>query len=100
MNVSHEHADARAEKRIEIEALLKCYPDIPAETLSVLRHWFQREASAFDVAMLASNADLQKAYRAFREDHIDRFTTIDVARAILFAAAIVAVIAAIIWLGT
>lgn len=97
MTTSHEHADMRAARRLEIEALIKGYPDIPANDLTTVKHWFHCEASAFDVAILSSNEDLREAYMAFRKDHIDRFTAQDVAKATLFIAATVTVIALFMW---
>lgn len=97
MTNSHEHADTRAQRRLEIEALLKGYPDIPADDLTTIKHWYQLEASAFDVAILSSNDDLRESYMAFRRDHIDRFTARDVGMATLFIMATAAVVALIVW---
>ena len=36
-----------------IEALFAAYPDIPAGDIDDLLHWFDQEASAYDVAMMA-----------------------------------------------
>ncbi|KQM19522.1 hypothetical protein [Novosphingobium sp. Leaf2] len=78
------HTDARA--------LLARYPHLDVHELAQLEHWFRKEASALDVGLLASEADLAAQFRAYRKDHHDRFT----ARDILIATAFVAVAATLV----
>jgi len=80
------------------EALLADYPDIPAGDIDDVVNWFDREASAYDVAMMASNNAIQAGYRKFRSDHVDPFGTRDFIRAGLFLTAVAACVLAIIWL--
>lgn len=75
-------ADAR---RAHIEALLAAYPDVTPEERTMLINWFGKEASSLDVAMVASNPAVERGYRKFRADHVDRFTLKDMGRALLFA---------------
>lgn len=89
--------DSGAARRAQIEAALAEYPHIEAERLDALLVWFRKEASALDVAMLASNQAIAAPYARFRADHIDPFKGRDIVRGVLFAAVIVAVIAAIVW---
>ena len=44
-----------------IEALFAAYPDIPAGDVEDLDHWFDREASAYDVAVMGSNEAIHAA---------------------------------------
>lgn len=83
--------------RTQVESALAEYPDLSGERLDALVNWFRKEASALDVAMIASNERIADRYRRFREDHIDRLRPRDAIRAIVFAAAISAVIALILW---
>lgn len=82
----------RAVRRACIERTLADYPEIEKEDLAEVLHWFRKEASALDVALLASSQDIADAYRRLRADHLDRMTLGDVTRATLFVAASAAVI--------
>ena len=64
-------------ERARTEALLAQYPDLDLSQLGELKHWFRRRATAADVASLACNERLYSRYRAFHEQHIDRFTVRD-----------------------
>ena len=84
-------------RRAQIEAALADYPHLSEDRIAAIKAWFQKEASALDVAMIASNERITESYRRFRADHIDRLTGRDIIRAILFATAVCAVIALILW---
>lgn len=88
---------AGADGRLRAEALLAAYPDLTPHDLAALQRWFTAEASALDVAMVASNDRIAGAYRAFRAVHVDRFTAADLLRAAAFLLAVGAVIAALLW---
>ena len=61
-------------KRADAEAILARYPELGRDELAELLHWYRREASAMDVALLASNEGIRERYRAFRRDHVERFS--------------------------
>jgi hypothetical protein len=61
-------------KRAHAEAILERYPELGREELAQLLHWYRREASSMDVALLASNDAIREPYRAFRRDHIEPFS--------------------------
>ncbi len=86
-----------ADRRAQIERTLAHYPDLSDAALGDLLAWFRHEATALDVAMVASNPDILAPYRQFRADHIDRLTAKDILRGILFAAAMSAIALLIIW---
>lgn len=88
---------ASADRRAQIERTLADYPDLGEDSLGELIAWFRKEASALDVAMVASNPEIAESYRRFRADHIDRLTGNDILRGILFAVAIGAIVLLIIW---
>lgn len=90
-------ASAGAERRAQIEAVLADYPNVSPERLDELLHWFRKEASSLDVALVASNQAIAESYARFRADHIDSLKGRDIVRGVLFAVAIVAIFAAIIW---
>lgn len=73
MNDKIEGALAGIERIVEIEAILDHYPDVTADQLQSLLHWFRTEASAYEIGMIASNPYVADGYRRFRADHIDRF---------------------------
>ncbi|NCP12781.1 MAG: hypothetical protein GW858_01285 [Sphingomonadales bacterium] len=56
----------------EIEALVGRYLNLNNDEIAKLKHWFSKEASAFDVATLASQESIYYGYRRFREEHVDR----------------------------
>ncbi|ABD27627.1 hypothetical protein Saro_3192 [Novosphingobium aromaticivorans DSM 12444] len=87
-------ADAR---RAHVEALLSAYPDVTPEERELLVNWFRKDATALDVALVASNPAAERGYRRFRAQHVDRFTLKDMGRALAFAAAIAVCILLIAW---
>lgn len=62
-----------------VESLLARYPNITEAEVEDLKTWFTREASAFDVASMASKESIFAPYKAFRAAHIDRFRAKDYA---------------------
>lgn len=96
MSNSHDDGD-RAVRRSRIESALAQYPEIDRKSLDEVLHWFRKEASALDVAILATNQEIADPYRRFRADHIDPLTRGDVVRGIAFAAVIAAIIVLIVW---
>src|SRR5687768_197342 len=56
-----------------VEGLLAQYPEIEPGQLEDLKRWFKKEASAFEVARLASNESTRASYTAFRSEHVDPF---------------------------
>lgn len=61
-------------KRERAEGLLARYPNLAPHELEELLRWYRHEASAMDSALIASNSAVHDRYRAFRRDHIDRFS--------------------------
>lgn len=72
MTIQEDRADAPDHRRARVEQMLARYPGISDSEIADLLHWFRKEASAMDVAMLASNEDLAASYPQFRADHLDR----------------------------
>lgn len=96
MTFSHDGA-AGAERRAYIEAMLADYPHLSAERLDELLNWYRTEATALDVAMVASNEGIAAPYARFRADHIDPLKGRDILRGILFASVAALLIALLIW---
>lgn len=88
---------ARADRRARIERTLADYPHLANQDIADVLHWFRKEASALDVALLATNEDITEKYRHFRAEHLDRIDAGDILRAIAFAVAIAAIFALIAW---
>lgn len=75
-----------------VESLITRYPDTTEAEVQDLKKWFIKEASAFEVASLASKESIHANYAAFRAEHIDVFKAKDYAVAtvaIAIAAAII-----------
>lgn len=89
----------RAERRARIEAVLTNYPHLDETSLADLKRWFGKEASALDVGLIASNPDLSAAYQRLKADHLDRFTAMDLLRALLFMLAAGGGLLLIVWNG-
>lgn len=60
--------------RARAEAILASYPKLEPDELQELLHWYRREASAMDVALVASHERVGEAYRRFYRDHLKRFS--------------------------
>lgn len=75
-----------------IEAILQRYPDIDEAELAELKHWFGKEASAMEIASLASKEHLRRQYGSFRAAHVDRFSAFEIVAAILVGTILLAVI--------
>ena len=91
--------DEAGERRVRIERLLAQYPALSEHELAELVGWFEREASALDVALVASNERISRGYRRFTAEQIDRFRLQDGVRAIVFVLVFGAVLAGVIWLA-
>jgi hypothetical protein len=81
------------ERRARAETMLARYPALAGDELAELLRWYRREASAMDVALLASNDAIREAYRAFRRDHVERFTLKERAVTALLAAGVLGLFA-------
>lgn len=86
-----------AERRAQIERALADYPNLSGERLAETIRWFRKEATALDVAMVASEPAIAEPYRQFRADHLDGLTGNDYLRGLLFAALVSAIVLVIIW---
>lgn len=75
-----------------IEAVLQRYPEIERHELADLKHWFNKEASAFEVASLASKDHLKAPYAQFKAEHLDRLGVREIAYTILVAASVLGLI--------
>jgi hypothetical protein len=76
------------ERRAEIEALLARYPDLEPDELDDLVHWYRREASAMDVALVASNEAVSEPFGAFCRAHVGSLTARDKAITALLGAGV------------
>lgn len=88
-----------AGRRAHAEALLARYPSVSADELTDLLHWFRKEATALEIGLIASDPALADPYRQFSARHIDKLTAVDAIRALIFAAALLAVLALLFWLA-
>ena len=82
-----------------VERLLARYPALSEDELAELLHWFEREASALDVALVASNRQIGRGYDLFKAEHIDRFRFRDVIHAVVFLAAFGTAMLGVVWLA-
>lgn len=71
MEITHNGAPEGSNRLDHVEQLLSRYPAIAPDEVEDLKRWFNKEASAFDVASLASIESIHASYVAFRADHID-----------------------------
>lgn len=88
-------AAARAERRARMERLIENYPSLDSNEKTELVDWLRREATALDIALLSSIDAIGDGYRAFRAEHIDRFTWRDIFRILILLSLIGVFIAAI-----
>lgn len=97
MSQTQSGSESGEARRAAIETALADYPHVSSDRLAELIHWFRKEASAHDVAMVASNTAIAEPYRLFRADHIDAFTAKDLLRGGLFLFAAVLAVMLIFW---
>lgn len=98
MNELERAAAARAERRAQIEPLIRAYPDLVEDEMSQLLSWYRQEASAFDIAMLSNDAETRPGYLRFRQDHIDHLNWRDYLKFLLFAAAGIMFVGVLAWM--
>jgi len=95
MTTNKEGAHADAERFAQVSALIGRYPDLSDEEVALLKSWFMREASAYDVAMLASKEEIRTGYTSFRKDHVDRLGGKDILIAVAVLVAVLGCLALI-----
>jgi hypothetical protein len=86
----------RADEREYITRLLARYPAISQDETNELKTWFTRGATALDLGLVASDPRAAIQFRAFREQHVDRFTVTDVAKALAFVSVIALVMLVVV----
>jgi hypothetical protein len=59
--------------RARAEELFHRYPQLDRRELAELLDWYRREASAMDVALIASDEKLRGKFDAFHERHLKPF---------------------------
>jgi hypothetical protein len=97
MNTDIAVGSAAAPDRFDaIVALLARYPHLNDAELAELKRWFAKEASAFDIASLATREDLREPYTRFRAEHVDRFGARDMI-VMLIGVLVVAGVIAYLW---
>lgn len=79
-----------------VEALLTRYPEVTPDEVDTLKHWFRKEASAFDVASMAAKDPVAPGYRRFRADHVDRISGADMIKGAIFALVVVGLLLAVV----
>jgi hypothetical protein len=97
MEITHNRVPEGSDRFDHVEHLLSRYPAITAGEVEDLKRWFNKEASAFDVASLASIESIHASYAAFRAEHIDGFKARDY---FVVVAALLLAGAAILYLAT
>ena len=89
MKAETEVTQAGGGSRLRAIELLQRYSSLTNDELAELKNWFLHKASALDVGLIASEHDILPSYRAFRRQHLDRVTPLDIAIALVAVAAVV-----------
>lgn len=84
------------QRRLEVEITLSEYPNLSADRIVDLMYWFKREATALEVATIASNPAIQKNYRQFRDTHLERLSAREVVLATGLGVILIVTVAVII----
>jgi hypothetical protein len=79
--------------RARAEELFLRYPQLDRLELAELLRWYRREASAMDVALVASNDRLRSNFEAFHARHIQPFSWKDKLVTGVLGSAIIALLA-------
>jgi hypothetical protein len=78
MTTKKNASNERVLHRRAIERIISQYPDITDEQLHLLFDYFRREATAGEVAKIATNPRIRPQYRQLCRDHrIDRLKYVD-----------------------
>lgn len=80
-------------RRLEVQQALSQYPDLPSDKIQDLVRWFKKEATAMEVAVVASQLDKQDSYRDFRRTHIDKLSPIEMIGATLVIMLLIVLVA-------
>jgi hypothetical protein len=72
MEIAHNGVPEGSDRFDHVEDLLSRYPAIAVDEVETLKRWFNKEASAFDVASLASIEGIHASYAAFRAEILER----------------------------
>lgn len=72
MEITHNGVPEGSDRFDHVEDLLSRYPAIAVDEVETLKRWFNKEASAFDVASLASIEGIHASYAAFRAEILER----------------------------
>jgi hypothetical protein len=70
---AREHLGESRDRRLRAEELLLRYPQLDRPEVAELLQWYRREASAMDVALVASNDRVRPHFEAFHARHIQPF---------------------------
>lgn len=65
------------DRRAEVREALARYPYVNDAELGDLLHWFRREASALEVATMASEPGIVHQYQRFKAEHLDRLRGVE-----------------------
>lgn len=84
------------QRRLQVEEALTRYPHLTTEQLNDLISWFKCEATALEVATLASDPGLYPQYREFRSKHLENFTDGEMVICIGFVAVLIVTLAVIV----
>lgn len=84
------------QRRLQIEATLAEYPSVSPDKIIDVIYWFKREATAMEVASVASNPDLQTNYRSFRDRHLGKLSMGELIVAIGVGMVLIVTIAAVV----
>ena len=87
-------------RRKRMETLLAKYPEVTGDELAALKGWFDREASPFEVASMASKHETKRGYLQFRVDHIDSIKGANLGLGILLVLLVLGTVALIVSLVT
>ncbi|MFA7597053.1 MAG: hypothetical protein WCY92_11930 [Novosphingobium sp.] len=94
MKTDRQELPGRDERRAMIEWLIGRYPALEADELAEVLRYLRKEASAQDVALIASNERIYGPYRQLARDH--RLDRPGIVGWIATAAMVVAIIACFI----
>jgi hypothetical protein len=95
MTTDDNGAPAGADQLARVAGLLQQYPNVSENELGELKTWFRRQATALDIGMLASKAEIEGGYARFRKEHIDGFGAKDIATIVAVLVALAGIIALI-----
>lgn len=85
------------DRRSEVRDMLARYPHVSQAELGNLLLWFRKEATALEVALLASEPSMTRPYERFKAEHLDRLSGAELFWSATFVVLVLSILVMVAW---